>query len=326
MAKKYRKSELILLADSIVNYLYQVGVLHSFVVHTFLLTYLALLFPALVDNQKIKPINISFVTNSEMVELNLESFPDPSEEIEVPKNDESSDREASSTELGSYNEVMAQDTVDIKATSIEDLDFTEYSDAPTINLTPSQLLTTIESPKPQELKPASRAPRVSMVLSNATPAQNGQNQTVQLTNNISDKTYEGEISKRLVEYGAKTGDIQISLSWDTVDDLDLHVMVQPMNSRINWMHRVGRCGGILDIDMNFNPIQLTNRPIENIFWGGPVSAPNGQYTVGVHYYMSWSKRREVPAVVLIKCRNQTKSFPVVVRYGEQMRVVTSFNY
>ena len=35
----------------------------------------------------------------------------------------------------------------------------------------------------------------------------------------------GEMGRRLSAAGAKTGDVQISIAWDGVDDIDVHVMV-----------------------------------------------------------------------------------------------------
>jgi len=76
----------------------------------------------------------------------------------------------------------------------------------------------------------------------------------------------GELKRRLKKYGAKTGDIQISLSWDTKDDLDLHVLVRPYMSHICWYSKLDGYGGELDIDMNADEERLTDQPIENVYW------------------------------------------------------------
>jgi len=141
--------------------------------------------------------------------------------------------------------------------------------------------------------------------------------------NVSKNTNIGDIQQRLKEYGAKTGDVQISLSWDTVDDLDLYVVVKPMNSQINWTNRIGFCGGALDIDMNAHPRLLNQRPIENIFWREG-NAPFGEYIVGVHFFMNWSRAQEVKATVVIKKDGKTESIPVIVRYRQPLTPVKSF--
>ncbi|MEX0598244.1 MAG: hypothetical protein WD512_17285, partial [Candidatus Paceibacterota bacterium] len=141
--------------------------------------------------------------------------------------------------------------------------------------------------------------------------------------NIMEQTQVGEIQKRLQQYGAKTGDVQISLSWDTVDDLDLYVLVKQRGSNINWMNRVGFCGGALDIDMNAHPRLLNQRPIENIFWA-PGNAPFAEYVVGVHFFMNWSRAQQTRGTIVIKVDGKTKTFPVMVTYGEPVTQITTF--
>jgi hypothetical protein len=89
-----------------------------------------------------------------------------------------------------------------------------------------------------------------------------------------------DFDRRLNVAGAKTGDIQISLLWDNVHDVDLHV-IAPSGEHIMFAHRGSRCGGLLDVDMNVFP--QTARPVENVFWP-PRGAPPGEYEVYVHHY------------------------------------------
>lgn len=322
MAKKRRQSSLISSANILVNYLYAKGILHSLVVHISLLLYLAILFPGIIHNS-IKPITINFTAKEELVELNFESLPDIEKEI-LTQEDSKSLASSSSSILEQTDISTSEKKEDIEAPSLDDLFVKEKDIIEDLSL--KELLTRIETVKPKESK-SPNISRVSLVQNNpVAQSQNpGLSNSNQLTNNLTgNDEYAGEIRKRLQQYGAKTGDVQVSLSWDTIDDLDLHVVVQPMNSHINWMSKVGSCGGILDIDMNFHPLQVTDRPIENIFWG-PGPAPSGRYTVGVHYYMSWSKLKEVKGMVLVKLGNQTKTFPFVVRYGDPIKVITTFN-
>lgn len=112
-----------------------------------------------------------------------------------------------------------------------------------------------------------------------------------------------EFGERLNAAGAKTGDVQISLAWNTIDDIDLHVTYTPGNGlvdNINWANRVGRLsGGMLDVDMNAHSGLVSVAPVENVFWP-PASSPQGHFTVYVHFFRSWSGKAQVPVLVQIK--------------------------
>jgi len=89
-----------------------------------------------------------------------------------------------------------------------------------------------------------------------------------------------EFEQRLAREGAQTGQIQISLAWNSYDDLDLHVL-DPGNEVISFRNRRSRSGGTLDVDMNIRPESL--QPVENIFWPEN-GAPRGKYKVKVHCF------------------------------------------
>jgi len=80
-----------------------------------------------------------------------------------------------------------------------------------------------------------------------------------------------------------TGDVQATLTWGTTDDLDLWV-TDPLGVPIFYSSPSSPSGGQLDVDANAGCARnLTDHPIENIFWATG-AAPTGQYTVEVHYY------------------------------------------
>jgi len=81
-----------------------------------------------------------------------------------------------------------------------------------------------------------------------------------------------QFQQRLAREGGASGDIRISLLWNDLNDLDLHV-TPPSGEEISYSHKRSACGGRLDIDMNFRG-RDSNQPIENVFWahGG---APRG---------------------------------------------------
>ena len=79
------------------------------------------------------------------------------------------------------------------------------------------------------------------------------------------------------------GTVQVTLEWDTRDDLDLQV-VCPNGERISFSRKVG-CGGVLDIDANYPSSAAIAEPAENITFEQGPSMP-GQYGVRVTRYGS----------------------------------------
>jgi hypothetical protein len=79
-----------------------------------------------------------------------------------------------------------------------------------------------------------------------------------------------------------TGDIQVTLRWATVDDLDLAV-TDPSGDTATFFNPSVPSGGQLDVDANAGCGSPTQTPIENIFW--PTSqAPQGNYSIAVNLY------------------------------------------
>ena len=137
----------------------------------------------------------------------------------------------------------------------------------------------------------------------------------------------GELGRRQQAAGAQTGDVQVSMRWDGVNDIDLHVMVEPFGggrrSLISWQQKFGSCGGVLDVDANAHPAQLTPTPVENVFWARG-RAPFGRYTIAVHHYMPWSRLPRTPVEVAVLVDGKVSTFQILANYGEPAQVVTSF--
>jgi hypothetical protein len=78
-----------------------------------------------------------------------------------------------------------------------------------------------------------------------------------------------------------TGDVQVTLRWESNADVDLHV-TEPAGTEL-WFGGPGPSptGGRLDVDSNVGCVQEAS--VENVFWptGG---APAGEYTVEVNGY------------------------------------------
>jgi uncharacterized protein YfaP (DUF2135 family) len=82
-----------------------------------------------------------------------------------------------------------------------------------------------------------------------------------------------------------TGDVQVTLIWNSYNDLDLYV-TDPAGDTIFWLQPTSPSGGQLDVDANYNCIRdMTANPVENIFWLA-AHAPQGDYAVGVKYYQN----------------------------------------
>lgn len=130
---------------------------------------------------------------------------------------------------------------------------------------------------------------------------------------------------RLQMYGAKTGDIQVSLIWNTADDIDLHVQYSngSQSETICWRHRYGRSNGMLDIDMNATG-PMCNTPIENIFWPFNMS-PRGQYAIGIHFFRSWTGNTAVPVIIRIQTLKGVNFVNAVARLNQPVTIVSSFS-
>jgi uncharacterized protein YfaP (DUF2135 family) len=101
-----------------------------------------------------------------------------------------------------------------------------------------------------------------------------------------------------------TGDIQVTLSWDTDADVDLHV-VAPGGEEVYYGRRTVPSGGELDLDSNAG-CSTDGVRNENITW--PTGrAPRGQYTVRVDYWSS--------------CNAAQTNYTVLVNNGGSVQVV-----
>jgi len=124
--------------------------------------------------------------------------------------------------------------------------------------------------------------------------------------NLRLKDIDAEIAARLKREGAKTGDVAISLAWDSRNDLDLRV-VAPSGEELYYGHKKSSCGGELDVDMNVKGESET--PVENVYW--PVGgAPTGHYKVIVtnYAYHSCKEGSEIPFKVQVKVGDDVKIY------------------
>lgn len=136
------------------------------------------------------------------------------------------------------------------------------------------------------------------------------------------------MNARLAKAGAQTGDVQVSLFWNTFDDVDLHVYYTPGNGlsdNINWTNRFGRLSsGILDVDMNAHGPQ-NSQCVENVFWPTGTN-PRGFFVVQAHLFRSWSGMRSVPVTIRVKIGPIVETFDGMVYLGASPITITKFRY
>ena len=129
-----------------------------------------------------------------------------------------------------------------------------------------------------------------------------------------------EFHDRLAREGAKSGQVQISLIWDNINDLDLSVIC-PSGERISFDNKLSACGGQLDIDMNESP--TSEQPVENIFW--PVdAAPKGEYKVLIEHFEHHAEEDLTPYRVLVDDGDGPKEYRGEITNDEPPRLVCTF--
>jgi hypothetical protein len=79
-----------------------------------------------------------------------------------------------------------------------------------------------------------------------------------------------------------TGDVQMTLRWNSTADLDLSV-VDPTGAQIDYANPTSPSGGQLDVDSNFDCATASAAGVENVFWPTG-AAPDGQYVITVTYF------------------------------------------
>jgi subtilisin family serine protease len=102
-----------------------------------------------------------------------------------------------------------------------------------------------------------------------------------------------------------TGDVQVLLSWDNYNDLDL-LVTDPYNERIWYKNRRVSSGGQLEIDMNVEYPDSRN-PIENIYWPSG-AAPNGTYNVYLMYFKQHQNTAANPYKIIVKHGSVTDEY------------------
>jgi hypothetical protein len=131
-----------------------------------------------------------------------------------------------------------------------------------------------------------------------------------------------------IETQGGRGTLKINLKWNTIDDLDLHV-IDPSGFEIYYAKKENVCEGVkgqLDIDANAGE-PYTRIPQENIYWEEGKNAPIGKYKVKVVLYRKRDTIDKIPFTVTIyPDKGEVKTIPGYVGNGITKKEIVDFEY
>jgi hypothetical protein len=140
------------------------------------------------------------------------------------------------------------------------------------------------------------------------------------TGQLSTNSDFSDFHERLAREGAQVGQVQISLIWDNINDLDLSVLC-PSGERISFDNNISKCGGQLDIDMNESP--TSDKPVENVFW--PLdNAPKGEYKVIIEHFEQHAKEDLTDYRVLVNDGFEHREYRGEISNDDPPRVACIF--
>lgn len=252
------------------HYLLRSGVMQSLVVHVIVLLCLGLTF---ISADKKTTIKLDLVFDP-VEEISIEPIEIP---LPTPEPSEVDSQINSDVYVADSDVPIEIDFIDIKSTE------NPATDTPKI----ADLIEPVKdfAPVASKTEPVPSTPRVS-----SEPKLSSADRFKALMTS--------KLDDRLDKYGAQTGDVQISISWDDLNDIDLWVVFESLEyggrgCMIGWSNKIGVNNGFLDIDMNVTP--FTREAVENIFWPHG-QAPPGRYTVYIHHYHQWDRTRNTTPV------------------------------
>lgn len=120
-----------------------------------------------------------------------------------------------------------------------------------------------------------------------------------------------------------TGDVQVTLSWNGYNDLDLHV-VDPEGYEVYFRQTSSPSEGKLDIDSNADCRSNKRlKPIENIYWRTG-SAPRGGYQVFVKLYKVCEDQSQTPFSLRLLVDGIVQNYSGSVNSNSNVFQVTEF--
>jgi subtilisin family serine protease len=141
-----------------------------------------------------------------------------------------------------------------------------------------------------------------------------------------DKALQKAISSEPLDCGTSqnspsSGDVQIILSWENINDLDL-ICIDPKNDTVWFQNKTIASGGQLEIDMNANEMKQEN-PIESIFWPTG-TAPIGTYQIHLLYYKKKCEANQTNYTIRLKYGGQNKIFRGSIREEDNSLQICTF--
>jgi subtilisin family serine protease len=118
-----------------------------------------------------------------------------------------------------------------------------------------------------------------------------------------------------------SGDVQVLLSWNNYNDLDL-LCKDPDGNTVSFKNRSVPNGGQLEFDMNVE-FPDNKKPIENIFWQKG-KAPSGTYNVYLLYFKRHINIKDTPYKISVKYGETTKIFEGIIKEENEVLHVCSF--
>lgn len=121
---------------------------------------------------------------------------------------------------------------------------------------------------------------------------------------------------------ASSGDVQILLSWNNYNDLDI-ACIDPDGNMVYYKNKKVPSGGMLEIDMNVDP-NGSKTPIENIYWpsGG---APDGTYNVYLMYYKRHDTNiSDTPYTISVKYGDKIEEVIGIIKEKDNNKHIYSF--
>ncbi len=113
-----------------------------------------------------------------------------------------------------------------------------------------------------------------------------------------------------------TGDVQTTLRWATIDDLDLAV-TDPQGQTVSYMNRSVPSGGTLDVDANAGCSEQRPSPVENVFWPPNGGVP-GNYVAKVNLFTRCRPERgPIPFRLRILVKGQVQDLEGSVDDGNE---------
>ena len=143
--------------------------------------------------------------------------------------------------------------------------------------------------------------------------------------NVAVQTPTGDVSSpqilplESIEVG--TGEVQVSVSWDTPTDVDIW-LIEPDGTRIFWAATQSPAGGQLDLDSN-PACFLDNINNENITYEGG-TPPSGEYSVVVDYFSDCGVAGDTNYLVTVRANGSISTFSGVFVPGDADVEVTRF--